>query len=108
MEQSIGRTGELHIARYFEYVWNVEENASDYQNAENTSRNEHRKVQANVVEEIDNKDVSPVAYVCATTAYPLEKPKFPNLAISNAEVDSDDEDVYLSFEERAENYYQRL
>ena len=58
------------------------------------------------IEEIDDEDVSPVTYVCSTTAYPPEKPKFPNLVISNAEVNSDDEDVYLSFEERAENYCQ--
>ena len=31
---------------------------------------------------------------------------FPNLVISNVEVDSDDENAYLLFEERAENYYQ--
>ena len=58
------------------------------------------------IEEIDDEDVSPVVYVCSTTAYPPEKLKFPNLVLSNGEVDSDDEDAYLSFEERAENYYQ--
>ena len=39
-------------------------------------------------------------------AQPPKKPKFPNLVISNVEVDSDDEDADLTFEERAENYYQ--
>ena len=58
------------------------------------------------IEEIDDEDISPAAYARAITAQPPKKPKFPNLVISSAEVDSDDEDAYLSFEERAENYYQ--
>ena len=72
-----------------------------------TNTGKSKQMSSVTIEEIDDEDVSPVTYVCSTTAYPLEKPKFPNLVISNAEVDSDDEDVYLSFEERAENYYQR-
>ena len=71
-----------------------------------TNMGKSKRTSSVTIEEIDDKDISPVAYVCATTAYPPEKPKFPNLVISNAEVDSDDEDAYLSFEERAENYYQ--
>ena len=71
-----------------------------------TNTGKSKQTSSVTIEEEDNKDVLPVAYVCSITAHPLEKPKFPNLVISNAEVDSDDEDVYLSFEERAENYYQ--
>ena len=65
-----------------------------------------KQTSSTTIEEIDDEDVSPVTYVCSITAYPPEKSKFPNLVISNTEVDSDDEDAYLSFEERAENYYQ--
>ena len=72
-----------------------------------TNTGKSKRTSSVTIEEIDDEDVSPVAYVCATTAYPPEKPKFPNLVISNAEVDSDDKDAYLLFEERAENYYQR-
>ena len=72
-----------------------------------TNTGKSKQTLSTMIEEIDDEDVSPVAYVCSTTAYPPEKPKFPNLVISNAEVNSDDEDAYLSFEERVENYYQR-
>ena len=72
-----------------------------------TNTGKSKQTSSVMIEEIDDKDVSPVAYICSTTAYPPEKPKFPNLVISNAEVNSDDEGTYLSFEERAENYYQR-
>ena len=71
-----------------------------------TNTGKSKQTSSATKEEIDDEDVSPVAYVCSTTAYPPEKSKFPNLVISNAEVDSDDKDAYLSFEERAENYYQ--
>ena len=68
-----------------------------------TNTGKSKQTSSVTIEEVDNEDVSPVAYVCATTAYPPEKPKFPNLVISNVEVDSDDEDAYLSFEERADD-----
>ena len=61
------------------------------------------------IEEIDDdEDVSHTAYIRTITAQPPEKTKFPKLVISNAEIDSDDEDAGLTFEEKAENYYQRI
>ena len=71
-----------------------------------TNTGKFKQTSSITIEEEDDEDILPVAYVRSITAHPPEKPKFPNLVISNAEVDSDDEDVYLSFEERAENYYQ--
>ena len=71
-----------------------------------TNTGKSKRTSSVTIEEIDDEDISPIAYVCSATAYPPEKQNFPNLVISNAEVDSDDEDTDLSFKERAENYYQ--
>ena len=59
------------------------------------------------IEEVDDNDISPIAYVRAIMAQPPKKLKFPNLVISNAEVDSNDKDADLTFEERVENHHQR-
>ena len=42
-----------------------------------TNTGKSKQTSSVTIEEIDNEDVSPVASVCATTAYPPEKPKFP-------------------------------
>jgi hypothetical protein len=65
-----------------------------------------KRTSSATIEELDDDDTSPIAYIRAITAQPPKKPKFPNLVISNAEIDSDDEDADLSFKERVENYYQ--
>ena len=99
----------MHITRYFEYVRNVEENASDYQNAENTPQNEHRKFQANIVH--NNRGSRQQRYLThrlrsSNYGSTTKETKISESGNSNVEVDSDDKDVDLSFEERVENYYQ--
>ena len=71
-----------------------------------TNTGNSKQTSSITIEEVDNNDVSPITYIQAITAQPPKKPKFPNLVISTVEVNSDDEDTDLSFEERAENYYQ--
>ena len=71
-------------------------------NTGNTKRTSSMKI-----EEIDDdQDISHTAYIRTITAQPPEKTKLPKLVISNVEIDSDDEDAGLTFEENAENYYQ--
>jgi hypothetical protein len=72
-----------------------------------TNTGNPKRTSSATIEEIEDDDIPPTVYVRATTAQPPKNAKFPKLVISNAEVDSDDEEAGLSFEERAENFFQR-
>ena len=41
-----------------------------------TNTGKSKQTSSATIEEIDNEDISPVTYICSTTAYPPEKPKF--------------------------------
>ena len=71
-----------------------------------TNTGNSKRTSSVTIEEVGDNDISPIAYVRAIMAQPPKKPKFLNLVISNAEVNSDDKDADLTFKERAENYYQ--
>jgi hypothetical protein len=72
-----------------------------------TNTGNPKRTSSATIEEIEDDDIPPTVYVRATTAQPPKNAKFPKLVISNAEVDSDDEEAGLSFKERAENFFQR-